>query len=539
MKKSSEGKIWIPLLFSVASIIGLVGGYKMAGNEALKGLIVKTDALDSSSPGRVEELVRFIESRYVSEINSDELIEDAFRNILEHLDPHSIYLKPEDMRQLNDQMGGSFEGIGIESILLEDTLYINHVIAVGPAREAGLSTGDQILSINDESIAGQSLSFSDMRSKLKGEKGDHLTLGIRDFDTKEIRSIDLEIGNVDIKSVNGFRLDDEFAVVQIQRFSSDTYKEFMDCLVRLQEEGGFQNLILDLRGNPGGFLPEATKILNQIFKEKGRLLVYTQGRNERVSEYKSTGKNFYEIDKVAILVDEGSASGSEIMAGAIQDWDRGLIVGRRTFGKGLVQEQYELSNGGALRLTVAEYFTPTGRLIQKSYEDKQLYRDDIASRILSGELRGELDSPIMDSTVFKTKINKRDVFAGGGITPDVFIPLDSIQLSMEALKVITERSQFVFEKFLKGHLIVKMDSSDFLRTWQVPEDLVVEYRTFLEFEEPLYDWIEPLLKRALRAEVAKLFFGKEAELEANLSTDEFVLESISALSKQNIFAELQ
>jgi carboxyl-terminal processing protease len=539
VKNNSEGKIWIPLLFSIASIIGLVGGYKMAGNEALKGLIVKTDSLESSSKGRVEELVRFIESRYVADINTDELIEDAFTNILEHLDPHSIYLKPEDMQQLNDQMGGSFEGIGIESILLDDTLYINHVIAVGPAREAGLSSGDQIISINNESIAGQSLSFSEMRSKLKGERGDHLNLGIRDFDTKEIRSVDLEIGNVDIKSVSGFRLDDEFAVVQIQRFSSDTYKEFMDCLSRLQEEGGFKSLILDLRGNPGGFLPEATKILNQIFKEKGRLLVYTQGRNERVSEYKSTGKNFYDIDKVAILVDEGSASGSEIMAGAIQDWDRGLIVGRRTFGKGLVQEQYDLSNGGALRLTVAEYFTPTGRLIQKSYADKEVYRDDIANRIQSGELLGSQESPIMDSTVFKTKINKRAVFAGGGITPDVFIPLDSAQLSMEAVKIYTEKAQFIFEKFLKGELNITMDSTEFLKNWEVPDEMIAEFRSLIGFSNIEDEWLDPLMRKALKSEIAKLYFGKVVELEANLSSDEFVLESISALSKQNIFAELK
>jgi carboxyl-terminal processing protease len=539
VKKSSEGKIWIPLLFSVASIIGLVGGYKMAGNQALKGLVVKTDSIESSSTGRVEELVRFIESRYVADLDSDELIADAFENILEHLDPHSIYLKPEDMKQLNDQMGGSFEGIGIESILLDDTLYINHVINLGPAKEAGLSAGDQIISINNESIAGQSMPFSDMRSKMKGEHGDILSLQVRDFSSKEVRKVDLEIGNVDIKSVSGFRLDDEFSIIQIQRFSSDTYKEFMDCLQKLDQEGGFQSLILDLRGNPGGFLPEATKILNQIFKEKGRLLVYTQGRNERVSEYKSTGKNFYNIDKIAILVDEGSASGSEIMAGAIQDWDRGLIVGRRTFGKGLVQEQYELSNGGALRLTVAEYFTPTGRLIQKSYEDKKQYRDDIASRIQSGELSGNQESPVNDSTEFKTKIKKRVVFAGGGITPDVFIPLDSMQLSQQYGNTVTRKGQFVFRKFLAGEISNELDKADFIANWEASDELVNDYQDFLGYTDSSDSWLIPYMKSAIKAEVAKLYFGKVSELEVSLSTDVFVLESVSALSKQNIFAELK
>lgn len=539
MKKSAEVKVWIPLLFSIAAIIGLVGGYKMAGNDELSGLIVKNSEIQSGSTGRVEELVRFIESRYVNDVDSDELIADAFQNVLEHLDPHSIYLRPEDMRLLNEQMGGSFEGIGIESILIKDTLYINHVIKDGPAMLVGLESGDQIISINDTLIAGQSLSFSKIRDKMRGNNGDILSLEVRDFETKEKNRINLEIGQVDVKSVSGFRLDDEFAVVQIQRFSSDSYKEFMDCLNSLNEAGGFKSLVLDLRGNPGGFLPEATKMLNQIFKEKGRLLVYTQGRNERVSEYKSTGKNFYDIDKVAILVDEGSASGSEIMAGAIQDWDRGLIVGRRTFGKGLVQEQYDLSNGGALRLTVAEYFTPTGRLIQKSYENKEGYRDDIASRIASGELTGELAIPVLDSTVFKTKIKKRIVYGGGGVTPDIYIPTDSLQLSAELVNAYSKRAEFVFQKFLIDALEVPGDKSEFINKWEVSEEHVTDFRGQLDLNEAEFAWIEPYLKRIIKTEVAKLYFGGDAELEATLSNDEFVQQSVLALSKQNIFAELK
>ncbi|WP_235293022.1 S41 family peptidase [Portibacter lacus] len=532
-------KIWIPLLFSVVALIGLIGGYKMAGNDALSGLIVKTDHETNGNTGRVEELVRFIESRYVSDLDSDELIEDAFRNVLDHLDPHSIYLKPEDMKQLNDQMGGSFEGIGIESILINDTLYINHVILDGPAYKAGLKPGDQIISINDSIIAGETLTFNEIREKLKGDTGDQMKLSVVHFSDGEQSDISLNIGKVDVKSVEGFKLNSEFAVVKIQRFSSDSYKEFMDCLSDLERNGGFKSLILDLRGNPGGFLPEATKMLNQIFKEKGKLLVYTQGRNERVSEYKSTGKNFFNIDKIAVLVDEGSASGSEIMAGAIQDWDRGLIVGRRTFGKGLVQEQYDLSNGGALRLTVAEYFTPSGRLIQRSYENKKEYKDDIAQRIESGELLGEQDSPIMDSTEYKTKIKKRVVYGGGGISPDIYIPTDSLHLSIEYITAISKRAEYVFKKFLNNDLTIPSDTLSFINEWLPSPELVAGFEEFLERDGRDYSEVSPYLESILKVEVAKLYFGNIVALEAELANDDFVMQSVLALSKQNIFAELQ
>ncbi|WP_235295754.1 S41 family peptidase [Portibacter marinus] len=532
-------KIWIPLLISLACLIGLFAGYRMAGKDVVGSLIVKTDSDAGFNSGRVEELVRFIESRYVDDLNSEELIEDAFKNVLDHLDPHSIYLRPEEMKQLNDQMGGSFEGIGIESIFLNDTLYVNHIIENGPAFMAGLQRGDQILSVNDTLIAGRSLSYDQIRNTLKGDKDLKLNLQVRDFETKDVRNLDLNIGNVDVKSVQGFIYENDYAVVRIDRFSSDSYKEFMDCLNRLNEQGGFKHLVLDLRGNPGGFLPEATKMLNQIFKEKGRLMVYTQGRNERVSEYKSTGKNFYDIDKVAILVDEGSASGSEIIAGAIQDWDRGLIVGRRTFGKGLVQEQYNLNNGGAIRLTVAEYFTPSGRLIQKSFEDRKTYRDDIASRIQSGELTGSTDVPIMDTTVFVTKVEKRPVYAAGGITPDIYIPIDSLELSSELAKAVMEVEAFIFKKFLKKELEVPENADEFVGQWSASTELLNEFRATLEVSGNQYDWIDQYLEVILKEEVAKLYFDKNTALRVRFEDDVFLTQSVLALSKKNIFAELK
>lgn len=538
-KDTQNYKIWIPLIFAIAGMIGLIGGYKMAGEDVLKSMFVELDGNESGQPGRVEELVRFIESRYVDEVDNEELIEDAFQNIISHLDPHSIYLRPEEMGLLNEQMGGSFEGIGIESILLDDTLHVNHVLSGGPAEKAGLKIGDQIIAINDSITAGRALEFAEIRKMLKGEKQSEIKLTIKMFSDGQVKDIMVTIDDVDIKSAKGFRYNDELAVVSVNRFSSDTYIEFMKVLEQIEKDGGFSSLIIDLRGNPGGFLPEATKILNQIFKEKGKLLVFTQGRNERVSEYKSTGKNFYDIDKVAILVDEGSASGSEIIAGAIQDWDRGIVVGRRTFGKGLVQEQYELSNGGALRLTVAEYFTPSGRLIQKSYEDKDAYRDDISSRIASGELAGNSAMPINDSTVYKTKIKKRVVYGGGGISPDIYIPTDSLLLSKYNLIAKSQVAAFVFSKFKNNKLNIELDESAFVQDWKVSEQMISDFRGYLDFVEPQHSWIDPYLRKHLKVEIGKLLYGNRIAMEVEMRDDEFVNESIQALSKQNIFAELK
>ncbi len=532
-------KIWFPLLFSLAAIIGLIGGYKMAGKDSLKSMVIEMDDFKTGQLGRVEELLRFVESRYVKDVNSDQLLTDAFENILSHLDPHSVYIKPEDMRLINDQMGGSFEGIGIESILLNDTLRVNHVIIDGPAAKSGLKIGDQIVAINDSIIAGRQFEFKKMREMLKGEKHSIFKLQIKEFATKAIKDVNIEIDDVDVKSAEGFLFDDDIAIISLSRFSSDSYIEFMKCLEKIHEEGGFKNLILDLRGNPGGFLPEATNILNQIFTEKGKLLVYTKGRGDRVSEFKTTGKNFYNIEKVAILVDEGSASGSEIIAGAIQDWDRGIIIGRRTFGKGLVQEQYDLSNGGALRLTVAEYFTPSGRLIQKSYADLDVYEGDIASRISSGELSGNSPFPIPDSTQFKTKIEKRTVYAGGGISPDIYIPMDSFQLSKENAIAQNQVAEFIFKKYIKGEFSIQLDAKTFVSEWNCPEELLADFKEFLGFNGENYAWLDNYLTIHLKAEIGKLYFGNKTELEVKLRADEYISQSIAAFSKKNIFAELK
>lgn len=531
--------IWGPLLFALATIIGLIGGYKMADSDDLDSMVVKMSDEAMVTTGRVEELIRFIEARYVSEVNSDELIEDAFQNILSHLDPHSIYLKPNDLQELNEQMEGSFEGVGIESILIDDTLRVNNIIKGGPAEKAGLQLGDRIIGINDTIVAGLGMDFESLRNRFKSGNASEIDLEILPLNEMETKSITVNIDKVDVKSVNGFMYDDKTAIIKIDRFSSDTYREFMGCLENFQKEGGFEDLVIDLRGNPGGFLPEATKILNQIFKEKGRLLVYTQGRSDRIAEYKTTGKSFYNIDKVAILVDEGSASGSEIIAGAIQDWDRGLVIGRRTFGKGLVQEQYNLSNGGALRLTVAKYFTPSGRLIQKSYEDLKAYDLDIHNRIVSGELSGEHEMPILDSTVYTTKIEKRIVYGGGGIAPDIYVPTDSTELSEIMIKAQARISEYVFRTYIKGKLDnLPEDSEDFIKDWEVNDEILKGILSEITSETPDEN-INSSMRNLIKNEIARIVYGEDAALEVALRNDGMVIQSMNAFSKNDIFAELK
>ncbi len=397
--KHKKYEVWQPFLLSAMMAIGILIGYKM--NDKSDGLVTALDAKDKIEIGRVEEIIRLIETRYVDKVDRNKLIENAINGILDDLDPHTIYLEKEYVTDVNNHMEGNFRGIGIESHMLNDTAIIIKVVDKSPAYNAGLRQFDKIVKINNRNVAGIKMSFDTIKQMMKVSK-DVVQLEILQHTTKKALIKNIKIDDIPIHSADiSYLLNDSVGFIQIKQFSANTYNEFMAAFEDLTDKNKAKHLVIDLRGNPGGYLPQATKIVNQLIKEKKQIIVTTKDKNGNSEEYFTTGHSFFNIDKIAILVDEYSASGSEVIAGAIQDHDRGIIIGQTTFGKGLVQEQFNLSNGAAIRLTTARYYTPSGRSIQKNYE------------------KG--DSSKIDTSAYKTLYLGRTIYGGGGIKPDVLI----------------------------------------------------------------------------------------------------------------------
>lgn len=428
MSSATKSNFLIPTIVSAVLVLGILIGYVLNGKEHPR-LIKKVKDGDNSF-GQVEELIRFIETRYVDSVSRDELTEAAMKEVLSKLDPHSVYISPDEVADVNNDMDSKFRGIGIELFYIDDTVNVVNVLENGPANKAGMQVRDKIIEVNDSLVAGNpKMKYPDIRKFLKGQLGDSISVKVKrgnEYVTLPLTIEDIPVNSVDL----AFMITDEVGYIDVDKFSSTTYREFMEHFEKFHN-AKMKNLIIDLRGNPGGYLPEATKILSQLFQEEKLLLVYTQGRDDEKQEYQTTGKPFFNVDKIAVLVDENSASASELLSGAIQDWDRGIVIGRRTFGKGLVQEQYDLENGGALRLTIAKYYTPSGRCIQKDYSDMDHYYDDTVNKV--------------DSTVFLTKNLNRKVYGGGGITPDVIIGKD-VKWAPEEYSVLNKVPQLVFYK---------------------------------------------------------------------------------------------
>ncbi|MBI5914679.1 MAG: PDZ domain-containing protein [Bacteroidetes bacterium] len=476
-------KIWLPLLFSLVLVGGMLIGTRMQSNPPTVAAIdvPKNEDLPPSAlgQGKLEELIRYIEARYVDDVNKDELVKEAIDNILYQLDPHSSYISAEQLKEVNEQLEGSFDGIGIEFVVVDDTVMVVAALAGGPAEGAGILSGDKIVQIEDSLTVGENINYEGILSKLKGDKGSKIDIGILRGLERKLRRFTLTRDKISVHSVEvAYMLDEVSGYIKINRFSANTYEEFMKSLEDLVDNQGMKHLVIDLRQNPGGYLQEATSILSQLFKEKDKLLVYTEGKNVPRNDYKSTGRPFYEVGNIAVLTDEGSASASEIVAGAIQDWDRGIVIGRRSFGKGLVQEQYHLRDGSAIRLTVARYFTPSGRCIQKPYEGREDYEDDVAGRIKNGELYGEEVIEHDDTTRYFTN-GGRVVYSHGGIQPDVFIPLDSFLLNPYYIKLHQHLPSFAF-RYLETNRadIEKTSLVDFSKKFTVTDGVANEFLDF-------------------------------------------------------------
>ena len=386
-----------------------------------------SQAQKASVDARKLQLALFaITNLYVDTTSETKLVEDAIVGMLEKLDPHSTYMDPEETKQMNEPLQGNFDGIGIQFNVLTDTGYVIQVIPGGPSEKVGLMAGDRIIEVNDSLIAGVKMKTSDIMKRLRGPKGSEVRVKVKRGDRPELIEYRIVRGKIPVYSLDAaYMADKQTGYIKLNRFAASSANEFREALEKLRKTG-MKNLILDLQGNGGGYLNIAIELADE-FLEKQRLIVYTKGSKQPREEAHSTARGQFQNGRLVILVDESSASASEIVTGAIQDWDRGVVVGRRTFGKGLVQKPIPLPDGSMIRLTVSRYYTPTGRCIQKPYERGNLdaYHHDLIDRYNKGELMSADSIHFPDSMKYQTLVTGRTVYGGGGIMPDVFIPVDT------------------------------------------------------------------------------------------------------------------
>ena len=394
----------------------------------MKGTTTRSNLLRTKSDHyKLVDALRFIEAQYIEEVDTDHLMDVAIHAILDSLDPHSYYIDNEHFKDISERTRGDFEGIGVEYIRIEDTVVVVRVMEEGPAQKAGLNSGDMILQANGLELATIENTDS-IRNIIKGPRGSTVNLDVLHPASDRTQTYSVQRSLIPYHSVEfSSKLDSNTGFIKLSHFNGNAYKEFMSALEDLTTNNTLQNLIIDLRDNPGGYLSEVVKILSQLFEQGNKLLVYTKNRDGVQKEYKSTGKTFYSIDNIALLVNSNSASASEILAGAIQDWERGTVFGQRTYGKGLVQEQFSLGDKSAIRLTTAKYLTPSGRMIQRPYKNVD-YSNNNEVRLSNGEFYSADSISGLDSTTYKTQYGSA-LISGKGIIPDIFIPIDSFYFS--------------------------------------------------------------------------------------------------------------
>lgn len=411
--------IYIPLVLSVVLLLGIFLGNYFGRQAVYSGL------RNYSVPGgKLGSIIQLIESMYVDTVDTEKIIEESIPDLLNNLDPHTTYIPARDMVEVEEEMQGNFSGIGVQFSIQEDTIMIVDVVSGGPSSKLGILAGDRIVMINDSLVAGTGIKNENVLKLLRGQKGTEVKVGIQRKGFKNLFNFDIIRGEIPIYSVDvSYMIDQETGFIKVSRFAEKTYEEFTDAMRKLDKEGA-SKIIVDLRGNPGGYLNVVIRMVND-FLEKGDTILYTQGKSQPKKVYTASSRNAWADKQIFVMIDEFSASASEIFAGAIQDNDRGIVIGRRSFGKGLVQEQFPFNDGSVVRLTVARYYTPSGRNIQKSYDNgNEKYFEDLFQRMIHGEFEVADSIQFADSLKYQTK-KGRTVYGGGGIMPDIFVPADT------------------------------------------------------------------------------------------------------------------
>ena len=539
---SNQKSRYIPIIIAVSIVAGIFIGTFYANR--FSGSRKETGAIGNYS-NKLNGLLRIIDDQYVDTVNMSDLIEDAMPQILGELDPHSSYIPAKDLQAVNDDLRGSFSGIGVQFTIQQDTIHISDVIAGGPSEKVGIMPGDRIVEIDDSAFVGKIVTNNESMKRLKGPKGSEVKLGIVRQGEKEILHFTIIRGDIPNKSIKAaYMINDKFGYINIEKFSETTYPEMLISLAKLHQDN-CQGIIIDLRGNTGGYMGPAIQMVNE-FLPKGRLIVYTEGRKAPRENYPSNGTGSSQQMPLIVLLDEGSASASEIFAGAIQDNDRGTIIGRRSFGKGLVQQPIEFNDGSAIRLTIARYYTPSGRCIQKPYQkgkDEQ-YELDLLTRYEHGEFFSQDSIKQDESHIFYTSLG-RPVYGGGGIMPDIFVPQDTTGMTSYFRMAVnrgltiqfsfqyTDRNRQKLQKYTNAEDLLKyLKTQNILEKFaQFAESKGLKRRNILMYQS------KELFDRNLYGNIIYNMLNMEEYLKYLNQSDKTVLKALEILEKEESFPQ--
>ena len=487
-------------------------------------------------------LLRLVDGYYADSTNIDELTEKAIVHLLSELDPHSVYISKEEVEELNQPLVGNFEGVGISFNILKDTLLVLTTISGGPSEKVGLRAGDRIVEVDDKNIAGIGLKNSDVFDLLRGDKGTKVEIKVLRRRTPELLDFTIIRDKIPIYSLDAsYMINESTGLIKLNRFSATTTEEFVDAMKDLKKQN-IENLILDLRGNGGGYLNTANEISEQFLKSND-LIVYTSGLNEPKREYRVSAGGVFQQGNLVVLVDEFSASASEIVAGAIQDWDRGIVIGRRSFGKGLVQKPFYLTDGSMVRLTTAHYYTPSGRCIQKPYNNGvKEYQNDVMNRLSNGEMFNADSINFSDSLKYKTLVNGRNVYGGGGIMPDIFVPMDTSRLYSYANRL---RRNMVILNFAidygdKNRTIIKTKYPSFnlfdkefeLTEEDINEIVAAGEEIEIEKDQEGLDFSKADLKKEIKAYLARDIYSRSDFYKVYYKDDDAILEALKVFENK-------
>jgi len=528
--KSTRQPIWLPIAIAVAMALGIFIGSSFAVNKPV-----------ADNDRKLNSILNLIAQDYVDTTNLHDLIEMSIPEILSKLDPHSVYFSADELKEASDDLNGTFSGIGISFVLMNDTIGVVEVIPGSPSEKVGIMPGDRIIMIDDSAATGEKMTNGAVTKRIRGPKGSKVKLGIKRQNSKNMLTFTVTRGDIPVNTVDAYyMIDKNTGYVKINQFGRHTYDEFITAMASLNDEGA-KRYIIDLRGNGGGFMEMAVLMVNE-FLPADEPIVYTRGRYKRDdSELWSDGNGSFQDAEVAVLIDEFSASASEIFAGALQDNDRGLIVGCRSFGKGLVQKEFVLPDSSAIRLTTARYYTPSGRCIQKDYKEGMLnYEKEVLDRYMNGELYSRDSMKIDKSQVFSTLHSGRTVYGGGGIVPDIFVARDTSGITNYYIEVanagLLQRYAFNYCEKNRESLNKMEDYKQFLRMAPSDDDIIKDFADFASANgfAPRWYYINlshDVIVTSLKALIARDIFGNQAYYPILNRNDKTVQEALKALNK--------
>lgn len=538
--KNSSRAVRLPLYIAITLCVGVFIGANMAGSTSA------TTSNFMNSLNKFRQVLTHIENDYVDEVDSEELVESAISSMLEELDPHTSYIPAKELELIQSRLEGNYEGIGVEFNIFKDTIHVVSPLSGGPSEKLGIRAGDKIIKVEGKNVAGIGMTNQKVVEMLRGPGGSEVTISIKREGEDELIDFTIERDVIPQYSVDvSYMVDDQIGYIKIARFANSTYLEFKEALLSLKDQG-MKKLVIDLTGNPGGYLNRAVQIADEVLSGR-QMIVYTDGKEKRYAEEHYSGeRGDFEEGSLVIMMDEGSASASEIVAGAVQDHDRGLIVGRRSFGKGLVQLPIDLNDGSELRLTISRYYTPSGRSIQKMYESGNLdeYYMEAYNRYENGEVYSSDSIKFNDSLVYKTD-KGRIVYGGGGITPDYFVPLDTAQNTRYLNRLFNTNSiQEYTVKYAQenSEKLSKMGFETFRRSFDVTDVMLknlvaVAADNGLKFNEKEFNQSKKLLKQLTKAYIARGIWDNDGFYPIFNEQDEIFQQAIKLMDEADKIAK--